>query len=111
MKTSGLFTTHSFDIKMRYGQEISIIIFGDIHRDSPAHADAKWQSDLAAWKRMPRETTYFLGMGDYLDSTSTSERECLGNLSQKMHDTFQSDIKALQTAPYSCSRYNCEDHS
>lgn len=37
-------------------------------------------------------------MGDYLDSTSTSERECLGNISTKMHETFRNDIQALQLA-------------
>ena len=93
-----MFTTHSFTIPMRYGQEICIEIFGDVHRDSPNHADSKWQEDLELWRRMPKETTFFLGMGDYLDSTSTSERECLGDISKKMHDTFRSDIKALQMA-------------
>ena len=37
-------------------------------------------------------------MGDYLDSTSTSERECLGDISKKMHETFKKDVKALQLA-------------
>jgi len=98
MQTGGLFTTHSFTIPMRYGKEISICIWGDVHRDSPNHADTKWQEDLMHWKSMPKDSTYFLGMGDYLDSTSTSERECLGDISKKMHDTFRGDIKALQMA-------------
>lgn len=37
-------------------------------------------------------------MGDYLDSTSTSERECLGHISKTMHDTFKKDMKLLQLA-------------
>lgn len=37
-------------------------------------------------------------MGDYLDSTSTTERECLGHISKQMHDTFRNDIQALQLA-------------
>ena len=98
MKTSGLFTTHHFEIPMRYGQEICVEIFGDIHRDSPNHADAKWQEDLKYWRSLPKESTYFLGMGDYLDSTSTTERECLGDISKKMHETYRRDIKALQEA-------------
>ena len=99
MKTSGLFTVHSFDIPIKYGKEISIIIFGDVHRDSPAcYANTKWKSDLASWRAMPKDSTYFLGMGDYLDSTSTSERECLGDISKKMHDTFATNIIELQEA-------------
>ena len=81
---------------MRCGVDIPIIIFGDVHRDSPNHADGKWQSDLAEWRK--RKDAYFLGMGDYLDSTSTSERECLGNISPNMHDTYRKDLEALQMA-------------
>lgn len=96
MKTSGLFSTHGFTIPMTYGKEVSIVLFGDVHRDSPNHADSKWQEDLKLWRSM--KGAFFLGMGDYLDSTSTSERECLGDISKKMHDTFRKDIKALQMA-------------
>jgi len=75
MQTSGLFITHSFTIPMHYGKDTRIICFGDVHRDSPNHADSKWQEDLDYFRKLPKDSTYFLGMGDYLDSTSTSERE------------------------------------
>jgi predicted phosphodiesterase len=71
-------------------------MFGDVHRDSPNHADTKWQEDLDYFRS--RKDAYFLGMGDYLDSTSTTERECLGHISKQMHDTFRKDIQALQQA-------------
>ena len=96
MKTSGLFTTHSFSIPSKFSQEIQIIIFGDIHRDSPNHADGKWQEDLDYFRS--QKNAYFLGMGDYLDSTSTTERECLGDISKKMHETFRNNIQDLQLA-------------
>ena len=96
MKTSGLFTAHEFNIPATYGKESRIIVFGDVHRDSPNHADERWKEDLAYWKQ--QEDCYFLGMGDYLDSTSTSERECLGNINKAMHDTFRKDIELLQEA-------------
>lgn len=96
MLTSGLFTTHAFTIKTGYGVENRIIIFGDVHRDSPNHADTKWQEDLDYFRS--QKDAYFLGMGDYLDSTSTSERECLGNISPKMHETFRNNVQALQQA-------------
>lgn len=96
LKTSGLFTTHHFTIPAHYGTENRIIIFGDVHRDSPNHADTKWQEDLDYFRS--QKDAYFLGMGDYLDSTSTTERECLGHISKQMHDTFRKDIQALQQA-------------
>ena len=96
MKTSGLFTTHSFKTPCKYNQPVSLIIFGDVHRDSPGHADAKWREFLAYARS--RKNALFLGMGDYLDSTSTTERECLGHISNKMHETFRNDVTALQLA-------------
>ena len=98
MMTSGLFVTHSFNIPMRYGKDTRICVFGDVHRDSLNHADSKWQEDLEYFRKLPKDSTYFLGMGDYLDSTSTSERECLGQISKSMHETFKRDTKALQLA-------------
>ncbi len=98
MKTSGLFETHSFNIPCSYGKAIRIICFGDVHWDSPNHADAVWQEDLEYFRGLPLKETYFLGMGDYLDSTSTTERECLGQISKQMHETFKRDTQALQQA-------------
>jgi hypothetical protein len=96
MKTSGLFTVHQFKIPCGYGKPIRLVFFGDVHRDSPNHADGKWQ-DFLDYARGLKDA-WFFGMGDYLDSTSTSERECLGDISKKMHETFRSDIQALQLA-------------
>ena len=73
-----------------------IIFWGDVHRDAPSHALDKWQEDLKYFRSL--KDAYFFGMGDYLDSTSTSERECLGNISTKMHETFRNDVQALQLA-------------
>lgn len=81
---------------MKSRKPVRLILFGDVHRDAPAHALEKWKSDLDYWRSL--KDVYFLGMGDYLDSTSTTERECLGNISGKMHETFRDDIQALQLA-------------
>lgn len=96
MKTSGLFTVHGYKISHKYSDTIRLVFFGDIHRDSPNHASRKWQ-DFLQYARSLRNA-YFFGMGDYLDSTSTSERECLGHISAKMHETFRADVQALQMA-------------
>lgn len=87
---------HSHTIPVRVGKPIRIIFWGDVHRDAPSHALEKWQEDLKYFRSL--KDAYFFGMGDYLDSTSTSERECLGNISTKMHETFRNDIQALQLA-------------
>jgi len=98
MQTSGLFKTHAYKYKHAgYGQPLRIVIFGDVHRDSPNHASGAWQ-DFLEYARGLDKNTLFLGMGDYTDSTSTSERECLGAISKKMHETFLHDISALQLA-------------
>ena len=96
MTTSGLFTVHSHTVQHCYGQPLKLVIFGDVHRDSPNHADGAWQEFLEHTRTL--KGALFLGMGDYLDSTSTSERECLGHISPKMHETFRNDIQALQMA-------------
>ena len=96
MQTSGLFTIHSMKIPSHFANEFQLIIFGDVHRDSPNHAGGKWQEDLEYFKS--QNGAYFLGMGDYLDSTSTSERECLGHISKTLHETFRNDIAELQLA-------------
>lgn len=96
MQTSGLFTTHSYAVNHRYGAPIRLVLFGDVHRDSPNHAHGAWK-DFRDHARGLKDAI-FLGMGDYLDSTSTSERECLGNISPKMHETFRRDIQELQIA-------------
>jgi hypothetical protein len=94
LKTDGLFTVHSFTIPIKHKQTIKIIPFGDVHRDSPNHAHTAWKEDLKYFRT--QKNAWFLGMGDYLDSTSTSERDCLGRISADLHETLSSDLNALQ---------------
>lgn len=96
MKTSGLFRVHATTIKVKTGQPFKLILFGDIHRDSPNHAKDAWQNFLRYGKSLKH--AYFLGLGDYLDSTSTSERDCLGKLDSQWHETLANDLQALQLA-------------
>jgi hypothetical protein len=95
MKTDGIFTTHSYTIAIKtVDSPAMLVVFGDVHRDSPNHAHKAWQEDLAHFKTLKH--AYFLGMGDYFDSTSTSERDCLGRMSAEMHETLARDLNALQ---------------
>lgn len=96
MRTDGLFTVHSHTIPVRSNQPFRLIFFGDVHRDSPNHANRAWQDFLEYASGL--DNAWYFGMGDYLDSTSTSERSCLGKITQEMHETFLADVSALQDA-------------
>lgn len=97
MQTSGLFTLHSFNINFaRVNEPHRLVFFGDVHRDSPNHADAHWQQFLRYAKGL--KNAFFFGMGDYLDSTSTSERECLNGAACKLHETTKWDLERLTHA-------------
>lgn len=96
MKTSGLFRVHSHKIKVRVGEPLHLVVFGDIHRDSPNHADGAWQ-DFLEYARGLKHALY-LGMGDYVDSTSSSERDCLANSGIHFHDTIKRDLQELAAA-------------
>jgi hypothetical protein len=83
MKTDGKHVNHSVDIPCKLGEPIKIIPFGDVHRDSEMHADSTWQEFLAYAKA--QKNAYFLGMGDYTDGVSTSERAILN--ASNLHST------------------------
>lgn len=95
MKTTGLFTLHRFPIRVqKAGVPLRLVFFGDVHRDAPAHAKEKWQEFLRYARTL--ENAWFVGMGDYVDSASTSERECLGRAS--LHESTRHDLAELARA-------------
>jgi predicted phosphodiesterase len=95
MKTSGVFTLHRYTIKVpAYGVPVRLVIFGDVHRDSHLHAKDEWQRFLSYSKGL--KNAYFLGMGDYVDSASTSERECLSRAD--LHESTKGDLSNLAKA-------------
>lgn len=83
MKTSGLFTTHRVEIEVELDRPFKLIPFGDVHRDSDMHADQHWQEFREHARR--QKNALFLGMGDYSDGISTSERIALSG--PAVHDT------------------------
>lgn len=93
MKTTGIFRTHIVEVKMReMGQVFHLIPFGDVHRDSPHHAHDHWQDDLAEWRKM--KDCLFLGLGDYTDFLSTSERVRVRD-GDGLHDSTQDSLGKL----------------
>ncbi len=92
MQTTGLFTIHQFDIHVkRLGEPIYLFPFGDVHRSSPMCSDERWLAycDWAAQKK----NAYFLGMGDYDDLASTTERVILTD--KKLHESTQEVLEEL----------------
>lgn len=90
MRTQGDFFTHSFEIPFdKYGEPIYLIPFGDVHKSSPMHAKEKWQ-EMLDWAKT-KKRCYFLGMGDYNDLASTSERFILND--KALHE---STVKTLE---------------
>lgn len=93
MKTTGIFKTHLVEVKMREpNQTFSLIPFGDVHRDSPQCAVDRWREDLAEWKKI--KDPLFLGLGDYTDFLSTSERVRLRS-GDGMHESTDSTLDVL----------------
>ena len=78
MTTTGIFTTHRYQIEFEnYNEPIYLFPFGDIHRSSPSCDVERWLEFLS-WASS-KERSYYLGMGDYDDLASTSERAILNN--------------------------------
>lgn len=92
MTTTGIFTVHQYEIKVdKVNEPIYLIPFGDIHRSSPmCHVD-KWLEFLD-WART-KKRAYFLGMGDYDDLASASERRIL--LNKDLHDSSLRTLEKL----------------
>ena len=92
MQTTGIFTTHVFNIPFsKFGEPIYLIPFGDIHRSSPACHEEYWKEFLGWAKKKPR--CYFLGMGDYDDLGSASERLILTD--KRLHNSTHQTLEVL----------------
>ena len=92
MKTTGMFTYVKYSIPFKkYGDEILLIPIGDIHRSAPLHNEEKWLEWLDWAKGL--KNAWFIGMGDYDDMASASERAVLSN--RALHDSTIDTIDGL----------------
>jgi UDP-2,3-diacylglucosamine pyrophosphatase LpxH len=92
MLTPGIFTTQNYRIKVKHINEvIRLIPFGDVHRSSKLCSVKHWQ-DFLKWAKT-KDRTIYLGMGDYDDLASTSERSIL--LNEKLHEDSKYEIENL----------------
>ena len=93
MQTTGIFKTHRHEVVAQEGKPWLLIPFGDVHRSAPLCHVEKWY-DFLEWCKL-KLTEYkgrvlFLGMGDYDDLASASERRILGS-----GDLHESTAKTL----------------
>lgn len=92
MKTSGEFHLHEVRVKAKPGQRFTFIPFGDVHRDAPSFAEDHWRDFRArAEDAAKHENALFLGMGDYIDCASTSERTIIND--ERLHESTRAMIE------------------
>lgn len=94
MKSQNFFTEHRMKITADWSKPISIVPFGDVHRDSHQHDYTKWREFIADCKEKDNEQTYYLCMGDELDFMSTSERKVTRDLHESTHAAFDRMVEA-----------------
>jgi hypothetical protein len=90
LQTTGIFTTHYVRIPFeKWGVPIYLIPFGDVHRSSKLCSLSHWKEFLRWAAKKPR--AFFLGMGDYDDMASASERSilCDDRLHESTVDTLE----------------------
>lgn len=92
MQTTGIFTIHQYEIPFaKFNEPIYLMPFGDIHRSAPLCHTEKWLEFLD-WAK-GKKRAYFLGMGDYDDLASASERLNLDK--KKFHDSTVQTLEKL----------------
>ena len=92
MRTTGIFTVHRFEIEYdEVNKPIYLIPFGDVHKTSPMHHAERW-AEFLYWARS-KKRAYFLGMGDYDDLGSTSERNILAD--RALHESTVMTLEDL----------------
>lgn len=69
----GIFTAHNFDVGDI--RKIQIVPFGDVHRKSTLCDTERWKAFNNRYKNA--KNTYFIGLGDYDDFASSSERKAI----------------------------------
>jgi hypothetical protein len=72
------------EITVKNNAKITLHFFGDVHRDTKNCDVDRWKWFLKNAKETMDENTYFIGMGDYHDFASTSEKKYL---SRELHES------------------------
>ena len=72
---------------------INVWLFGDVHRETKACDVERWKWFLKKAAKDDPEKTYYIGMGDYHDFASTSEKKQLRG--DKVHETTDDTLDFL----------------
>lgn len=91
MLTTGIFTSHIYPIKTKLNKPFHLVFLGDIHYGSYQFAEDEFESFLLKVADLP--SPYIIGMGDYVDLGSTSERKILGTAA--LHESTASTLDQL----------------
>lgn len=75
----------------RFGDVVTFIPWGDVHREAKHFSASKWREFLKFAKSAPNPV--YLGMGDYFDFGSTSERHALQNAA--LHEDTRRTISLM----------------
>jgi hypothetical protein len=87
-----LFTIHNVKIKVKeIGKPFYLIPFGDVHRYA-SQCDVERWIEFVDWAKK-KENCYFLGMGDYDDLASFTERRILN--SDDLHESTTETLEDL----------------
>jgi hypothetical protein len=96
VKTTGIFKTCLFRTSpLRSGESFRLVFMGDVHHDAPMMASSIWKAWLRRWKKSNLHN-YYLGMGDYLDWASTSERIALEKVRGTIRSLHDQNAQKLQ---------------
>lgn len=94
MQTTGVFVPYYYQVRAgKSGEPIYLIPFGDVHRFAPLHSEDYW-NDFLSWAKQ-KARCYFIGMGDYMDLGSASERNILAD--RKFHESTVQTLEELYT--------------
>jgi len=92
MQTTGIFSLHNYEIEVKeLNKPIYLLPIGDVHKFSPQHHSEKFKETMD-WANQ-KERVLILGMGDYMDIGSTSERRIL--LDPNLHDSTTETLEEL----------------
>lgn len=92
MLTTGIFQTTVRRVSVKsVDQPIRLIPFGDVHWGAPGFSERHWREFIASAKKA--KNAYFLGLGDYCDFASTSERGALRKID--LHDATRDLLETV----------------
>ena len=90
MRTSGVFTTHSFYHKIKKLDPFNIYYFSDVHKYARLHNAERWNRFLDIARA--DKTALYVGGGDYTEIGSTKERKALAVLNRESHEDMPRTI-------------------